>query len=81
MFLFNTITLTALKRISTMVLTARPNISRNFRRCPTNWRHRDLCGNGPWENLHELRWVLLDSAGMEVAATGKEDADLEGKAD
>ena len=30
-----------------------------------------------WENLQELRWVSRD----EVAATGKEDADLEGKAD
>jgi hypothetical protein len=26
-----------------------------------------------WENLQELRWVLQDSTGMEVAATGKED--------
>ena len=32
-----------------------------------------------WENLHEIRWVLKDSAGMELPPPGKKTIDLEGR--
>jgi hypothetical protein len=32
-----------------------------------------------WENLQELRWVLRDSAGMELPAPAKKTIDLEGR--
>jgi hypothetical protein len=32
-----------------------------------------------WENLQEIRWVLKDSAGMELPPPGKKTIDLEGR--
>jgi hypothetical protein len=32
-----------------------------------------------WENLQEIRWMLKDSAGMELPPPGKKTIDLEGR--
>jgi hypothetical protein len=85
LFLFNTTTVPALKRIFTIVSTARPKISRiilrNFRKVLNEPEASRSSRKRAWENLQELRWVFLDSAGMKLPPAAKKTTDLEGKAD
>src|SRR5271169_5876293 len=34
---------------------------------------------GAWENLHEIRWVLKDTAGVELPPPARKTIDLEGR--
>ena len=38
-----------------------------------------ICWRRAWEILQEMRWVLKDIAGVEVASPGRETTDLEGR--
>jgi hypothetical protein len=44
-----------------------------------NWRRPGHHAVAPWENLQEIRWVLKDSAGMELPPPARKTIDLEGR--
>jgi hypothetical protein len=83
-FSLNTTTIPALKRISTVVFSEARHVqddSQELQKVPNELEASRSSRKRAWENLQELRWVLLDSAGMKLPPPAKKTTDLKGKAD
>jgi hypothetical protein len=45
----------------------------------TNWKPSRTSRKRAWENLQEIRWVLKETAGVELPPPARKTIDLEGR--